>query len=483
MKKLLRKIKFRTWFSLILLIVLGGLFVIKLLIAQNARAAWFDNSWSFRQKIPVTAHTSAETNVYFTPNTFDSSDTTKFQADCGDLRFTDANGNLLPYFVSSGCGTATTTIHVLVVNFPAGAQDFYMYYGNPSATNGFSSTDFATAATGVTQGSNGAEELGLGPTLWWRFNEATGTTVNDASGNSDSGTLGGTTVPTWQTDDFCVTDKCLFFDGSTSKVTVSKVSKALKSVSLWVRPSNFTAAGTLVDFDGGTHKLSVAITTGVVTATGFTSPTYYLNGVSVTTLTLVANQWNYVTVTTGTSFDTTASFTVETDGTNKTKGFIDEIKFYNYVRSAAQAKTDYIQAAGKIGSSAVEGFKNQSYLSNGLVGYWNLNENTGTTANDLSGNGNTGTLNNSPLWVTGKFGNALDFLAAGNTASVSITQASSINNLPALTVTAWTYARTAGGSNIGRLILKGNNSNNGWLIRSSTTNTIRFQADFATTNL
>jgi len=45
----------------------------------------------------------------------------------------------------------------------------------------------------------------------------------------------------------------------------------------------------------------------------------------------------------------------------------------------------------------------------GLVGLWPFDEGTGSTAYDSSGNGNTGTLVNGPLWMAGKFGNALSF--------------------------------------------------------------------------
>src|SRR5260370_15126778 len=44
----------------------------------------------------------------------------------------------------------------------------------------------------------------------------------------------------------------------------------------------------------------------------------------------------------------------------------------------------------------------------GLVGYWNFDEGSGTTANDGSGNGNSGAVVNA-LWASGKFGGALDF--------------------------------------------------------------------------
>ncbi|MFK7923858.1 MAG: SdrD B-like domain-containing protein [Bacteroidia bacterium] len=44
-----------------------------------------------------------------------------------------------------------------------------------------------------------------------------------------------------------------------------------------------------------------------------------------------------------------------------------------------------------------------------LIGYWTFNEGTGSIASDYSGKGNHGTLQSSPTWVTGKYGNALDF--------------------------------------------------------------------------
>ena len=47
-------------------------------------------------------------------------------------------------------------------------------------------------------------------------------------------------------------------------------------------------------------------------------------------------------------------------------------------------------------------------LARGLVGYWLINEGSGSIINDLSGNGNTGTLLG-PTWKAGKFGPALDF--------------------------------------------------------------------------
>src|SRR3989344_2045736 len=47
---------------------------------------------------------------------------------------------------------------------------------------------------------------------------------------------------------------------------------------------------------------------------------------------------------------------------------------------------------------------NAAAPTNGLIGYWAFEEQSGTTAGDSSGNGNTGTLVNGPTWTTGKVG-------------------------------------------------------------------------------
>jgi hypothetical protein len=63
---------------------------------------------------------------------------------------------------------------------------------------------------------------------------------------------------------------------------------------------------------------------------------------------------------------------------------------------------------------AVTGATTPSY-NNGLVGWWKLDEGAGGTTADSSGNGNTGTLQNSPAWTTsGKINDALVFTAASN---------------------------------------------------------------------
>jgi hypothetical protein len=74
-------------------------------------------------------------------------------------------------------------------------------------------------------------------------------------------------------------------------------------------------------------------------------------------------------------------------------------------------------------------------LQNGLVGYWSFDEGRGTTAGDSSGSGNTGTLMNGPIWVSGKSGMALSFDGVDD--YVDIPEAESLNLTSALTISAW----------------------------------------------
>ena len=59
----------------------------------------------------------------------------KMRPDGGDIRFTDADGNLLAYWVEPGTiNTPATRIWVLVPYLPANSEEIiYMYYGNPDA--------------------------------------------------------------------------------------------------------------------------------------------------------------------------------------------------------------------------------------------------------------------------------------------------------------------------------------------------------------
>ncbi len=87
--------------------------------------------------------------------------------------------------------------------------------------------------------------------------------------------------------------------------------------------------------------------------------------------------------------------------------------------------TDETYTSGKVGLRArradafFDNFKIDNVVaptppSNGLVGYWKLDEGSGTVAHDSSGYDNDGTLFGSISWVNGKCGKALSFGGGGS---------------------------------------------------------------------
>lgn len=77
-------------------------------------------------------------------------------------------------------------------------------------------------------------------------------------------------------------------------------------------------------------------------------------------------------------------------------------------------------------------------IASNLVGYWTLNENSGSTANDTSGSGCTGTLVNTPTWTApGKIGAANLSFAASSSEYVDLGTCSALAVTGNLTLAAW----------------------------------------------
>ncbi len=75
--------------------------------------------------------------------------------------------------------------------------------------------------------------------------------------------------------------------------------------------------------------------------------------------------------------------------------------------------------------------------TSGLVMQLMLNETSGTTAPDSSGNGNNGTLTNGPTWVGGKYGNAVQF--DGTNDYIAVNDSPSLDFTTGFTAEMWIY--------------------------------------------
>ena len=284
-----------------------------------------------------------------------------------------------------------------------------------------------------------SEEQSHGPIAYWKFDEGTGTTTYDSTANKNNGTISGAT---WQTEDMCVVGKCLYFDGTDDVVTISNSVGNIKTVSFWVKP--ITTSEQFIDLNGSAY---IQASSGTISATGFSSPTIYVNGKISSTI--EANKWQHVVVTTNTTVSGSA-IKIARISSNYGQVFADEVKLYPYARTAAQVLADYNAGKAKAASSkgvavnlgapkdASAGLP--SSLSEGLVGYWKMDESSWTndcstsTVIDYSGNGNHGKSCPSGAGsqpTTGKFGNAgnfdgsNDYVNLGNNSTLNFGNSSS----------------------------------------------------------
>ncbi|MDO8429063.1 MAG: DUF2341 domain-containing protein [Candidatus Daviesbacteria bacterium] len=426
---------------------------------KDVEAAWFDDSWTYRKAIEIATHTASENTVYINLTGVDDIDTDalttdKLQADCGDLRFTKSNGELLPYYVVSGCDSVDTVIHVYFDTMPAGAQTIYFYYGNPSAPNGTTAADFSTEAANYTFGTAGSEEKGTAPVGYWKFDEGTDNTcsggVKDAcnSGNSGSvndGASNNIASPPTATSGWAqsgVSGKSMTFDETNDFVymgdTLDQDTNNF-SISAWVKSSStVTGNGNGVVYKRGTGsevavgyhlnmpngQFEVIIADGtqntkLVTGSGYnnnqwhhvvgvitrgTEVRIYVDGVSIGS---TASTWT-TSIATANPLSIGALTTNGTNYYHPFKGQIDEVKIYNYALTAAQVRANFASRGGEASGSVLGQSDVNENLSNGLVGYWKQDETSGDAA-DSSGNGATLTNNASTTFTTGKFSNGGTF--------------------------------------------------------------------------
>ncbi len=365
-------------------------------------------------------------------------------------------------------------------------------------------------------GSFGTEEVSSGPIAYWKFDEGGGTWAYDSVGGN-TGTLGsGNSAPTWQTEDKCILGTCLYFDGTNDKVTLGTTSflgpTGDFTVSAWVKTVAGSEEMTRIIYSGGStgnNYWQFNIQSSGVLA-------FQEDGVSIITgtKTIPKNTWTHVAVvksgnignnisfyvdgqldTTGATGTVLASGTksigirMEATGLNVFKGYIDEVKIYPYARTADEIKSDYITGASASGSQAVLGAQDESYLSDGLVGYWKMDEigvsGSNWTAIDSSGNGNNGTgAGNASVGSTaaGKFANAGFF--DGNGDYITIPNSSSLNITGnSVTMAAWIKPTTLSGNDviISKGVFSGNKSYR--LMRVGSVAHLEITTDTGTTTL
>jgi len=263
---------------------------------------------------------------------------------------------------------------------------------------------------------------------YWSFDEGGGSIARDASGNNNHGTLAN--GPKWTQGK---NGSALQFDGKDDYVNCGN-SSSLDitdeiTVEAWVKPdmaknadivSRYSYSGptnnggyilrlwndgkfyfvTLNDSQGGISANANMKKWNHVVATydadvGTNNMKLYVNG-------LLANQTTRANaIKSITQNLKIGAFSYYYDG------MVDSVKIYN--RALSEAEVRY------------------HYNHGGPVAHWDMDEGSGLTINDKSGNGNDGTISGA-TWTEGKYGSALSFdgvndvVNAGNGASLNITK-------------------------------------------------------------
>ncbi|MFC1600634.1 LamG domain-containing protein [Patescibacteria group bacterium] len=310
---------------------------------------------------------------------------------------------------------------------------------------------------------------------YWKFDEGYGTTAHDSMGYNDGESNAtfapGGAAPTWVEESRCLSGKCLEFDGiddhltATSSSILNSVEGYEVSFSAWIRHGPQTSGTDTIlakyettGTDGG-YKLLMESDGDLTFGIDNNNGSFPRDKATSSEATYDDNTWHHVVgvkdassiklyidgllvntdnnISTDGSIENDDTFYIGIDGdgtSNPFDGFIDEVKVYRYALSEAQVKTDY--QGGKRGLAAKMGGGQDDWLSDGLVGYWKMDEGSGNIS-DTSGNDVTGT-NTGAAWTGGKFGNGLDFDT--NTDYVSL----STNNMSPTTGTVSFWYKPTG---------------------------------------
>lgn len=246
-----------------------------------------------------------------------------------------------------------------------------------------------TAVAGASSAAGGG-----GGTLvaHWKFDDNTGTSAIDSSGNNHAGSI--LNGATWTTG---ILNSGLQFDGSNDEVSIAD-NAALDgfssfSLSVWIQPYSWKdaqIAGVSGSYDvrmrsdgriqySVTPALGNTISQSVAPLNHWTHLSLVFDGAAVRLY--VNGVLDTSTNATGTVAVTSVPFRI--GAPSFFHGKIDDVRLHNAALTATEAGA--LAAAGFAGSQ---------------VAYWKFDDGSGASATDSSGNNHTATLLNGPAWTS-----------------------------------------------------------------------------------
>ena len=336
-------------------------------------AAWWNESWIYRKRIDISNPGGSDLTDFQVSFTLDTTDTSKFQDNCEDLRVTGVDGNLLPFWIEEnnpGCGNASTKVWVKIPSIPSSGTYIYAYYGNPSA-----SVSSDHDGNKVFEFFDDFESYSIGsqPTKFTRYWGAMGSIQSDGTSNTLKLVSDG------------VGDS--FYRANTSPYSnfiLEVRAKDSNNAHFWVGSNK----------EGTTDSVGSYIYPGYTTVYYRTGQQSYSSQESSGRTLTISSYHNYKLVFSNNNYKI---YEDDTQRHNKTvtwtSGYAeigayrtDEIAYFDNVRIRKYATTQPTTTtqSEEVGPSP--------------IAYWKFDEGTGTTTNDSSSNAINGSFINTPQW-------------------------------------------------------------------------------------
>jgi len=356
---------------------------------ESARAEWFNDFWHYRQQFDVFNASATQDLVGFqvamptsTLGLLTAWQNGKLKNDFSDLRFTDANGNLIDYWHENATSTMYD-VYLKMPNLPKNATTtVYAYYGNPSA---------------VSVKKDGSE-------IFEFFDDFNGNALNSANWPVVQAT------PAISGGELVLTDG----GGREALRTNQTFSQSNHILGFKTKQSNTALASLRLGFSN-TADLSANFYTddAVYYFRGSTNSFANRNegGVSIFDLTAAEDVAYHKYEIAWSSLDTKLYIDNTLDTTNDAQ-VPDEPLYIRLENDDTTYSTVfdwvYVRKFASSGPNVSVTAGTSEEVGGGPVGYWKFDEGYGATAFDSSGSGNNGTLTNmsttgtSTAWITGK---------------------------------------------------------------------------------
>jgi len=371
---------------------------------------------------------------------------------------------VLSLLVSFSIITATPT-HAACFN-PAGNAGDVIYNG------GYRVEQYCNG--GSWQKMGGAGDTASGLVGWWKFDDGSGTSAADSSGNGNTGTL--TNGPPWTAG---MLNGALTFNGTNQYVNLggaaSLAGGSAVTVSAWVKSTG--SDGEIVarrDLSQGSMSWELLITGGKARFTNMTSAGSNFDYQVTSGSSISTGVWTHIAGV-YTSSDGVLRIYVNgvADGTtigsgtiaahsgvktfvgaysdasslpaNSFAGTIDDVRVYNRALSASDVMTLYTSTGGTSGD-----------IKTGLIHYWKLDEAPGTTtAADSAGTATLSKTGTVDFTTSGKINNGLSLPSDSTLKYLSAASFADIDGASTLTMSLWFKRATStsvlevGGENSG----------------------------------